>query len=235
MNERENSQHKKIGRFLRAIYATEPEELSDQQANIQMERCADELLSEADARLRYPRLWRYFETHPGSKTEFDLLMRMASEYAAGEVLTPAALPPLPHSTRSFFWDPFIQPLLLAFSGFAGSLAFEAVRGSGQALGEPVLIPLPGLEAELELVLTLHAGDPDRRDLVCTVLTEDAEMGQALEFAPLRLMRQDETLPPVEKALDTLGEVIFEALPSGHYILDLLLQNKHYKIPDFDLP
>lgn len=215
-------------RLLHAIYQTAEVEIQCDAAQDLIARCADALLPEEKMAQEYPQLWQHLQVCANCAAEYALTLELARCEAAGELLRPASIPPVPTlEPERPFWERVAQVFRVAFPGFAPA-AWAAVRSGGPLPPEPASVTLG--EATLELDVAPNADDPAARDLLLTLDAADAA------GTPLALQAGDVAgLVVQEQTCDALGGVSFNGIAPGTYTIRVLWRGSEYRVQEILVP
>jgi hypothetical protein len=226
-----------LRRLVDDLFVTTDDEIQCEEAAIQMALCAEALLSVEASQQQYPQLWRHLRFCADCANEYHLLLELAHQEAAGQLKRPARLPLAPLSklppVGSLSWA---TPITALFAGFHLVPAQLAARQRGQSLGiEPVRMNFADGRLALELDIEASDSDPALRDLYCRVETDDPQMADACDGAPIWLEREISAAIEYEGALDELGGAILSGVAPGAYSLHLRLAGQEYTLLEVKLP
>ncbi len=215
-------------RLLHAIYQTSEIEIQCDAAQELIARCADVLMPEAELPREYPQLSQHLQVCADCAAVYALTLELAGREAANELSSPVSIPPVPTlELEHSFWERAVQVLRVAFPGFA-SAAWTAVRSGGPLPAEPARVVVG--EATLELDIMTNTDDPTTRDLLLTFDAADAE------GMPLAIQEGDITgLVVQEHTCNARGEVAFNGLAPGNYIMRMLWRGCEYRVQDILVP
>ena len=221
-------------RLVQDIYATRDDEIQCDTASELMVLCADGVLADHEARQQYPALFRHFRFCPDCAAEYNMLMELAQLEANDQLSQPITAPPLPREKPSGSLLSQAAEIVhrLRFPGFLAGAASVAVRGA--TASAPVKVDLRGSDLTLEIVKRRSSIHPDLWVLQCTVKTTIADVTAQWEGSPIRL--QSEASGALEEVLmlDALGEVIFDQVEPGRYMLYFRLLDQAYTVEGIEL-
>lgn len=204
-----------------------------------MERCAESLLSDEESQAQYPKLWRHFHFCEDCRDEYQMLMDIAQLEAAGGLIEPKSIPPIPTEQPTSFalWFQDAKEAIIAiFTGFPRQPAtMRRSRNQSFEPVEPAEIELDEGNLILTFDVTANSKEPDLRELFCFVEKEDEALQETLEFAPVWLQQGPGGPVIQEQALNDKGNVTFSFLSPGPYTFRLYLAGQEYVVEKLVLP
>jgi hypothetical protein len=224
----------KLRRLIKDIFATRNDEIQCREAEGLIARCADALLSEGKVKRRYPQLWHHLQFCPNCAEEYRAVIALARAEAEGHLPQTESIPPVPGAAELQMREQIASLISVIFPGFSPSLRIAVTRGD-ESIVEPVVIDFPEEAVKITIDITTSEGDLQRRDLYCTVTTQEDTMRAQLEGASLWLQTSRDRVVREEKTLDEFGDALFEGLKPDIYDLRLYLLGKEYRITHIEVP
>lgn len=233
-----NSQNNGLARLVQNIEAVRDDDLWYDEAMWLMQRCADELLSDDASQAQYPQLWQFFRLNPECYEEYQMLMDLARLEAAGGLIQPVTIPPMPSQKPSgigSWFNDTKEAMTALFSGFSRQVAMAHRSLSTTLKFEPVEVELDDGALLITFDVEVNATDQQRRNLHCWVETEEEAVEAQFEASPVWLQQGYSQLIVQEQALNELGDVTFSLVSSGEYTFRLYLAGQEYVVEKLVLP
>ena len=238
MNEvaRSTPSRKQMKRLLQDIASTNPDELSEEEANEKMLRCVEKNFNDEQIRQRFPDLWHYFAVNPTARDEFDLLKDIAHADQTGELSLPAHIPPPPTISavpKSSLWEQVRDTLNEVFGGFSTEFSMaSATRGDQNERGELQPTELHASVIFSQKYQIIFALLPKRETSFTLKIAVKAMQDREIEYMPVRLKRDEYTI--LENELNITGVIICDHLPPGVYTFEMISEQHTYRVNNIKL-
>lgn len=215
------------------IFATRPDELQCDEARLQMEICAEIGVKEPQAKQEYPMLFHHFRFCYDCATEYRMLRELVELETDNQQKWVA--PSLPKEFRQP-GESWTQKLFnILFPGFPLVPASAALRGGARLNRMPVTVSFDDGPIQIELDVQNSSQNPDLRTLFCTVTYTGSSDEDDFVGATLGLEMESTGEVEQKLLLNESGEVTFEEVPSGRYLLRLQLPDAVYVIEEIEIP
>ncbi len=228
------TEEKNIKQLVQDIFATRDGEIQCRKACILIARCSDALLSDNEAKRQHPQLWHHLGLCPDCAEEYRAVMALARAEATDRLSQTRPVPPVPDEKELRMWQKVETTISVLFSGFSSSMAAAVTRGE-ERIFEPVTVEFPEDGVTVTLDVAPASSNPQRRDLYCTVILEGNLWNEQLEGAPIWLQTSSHQVVIAERALDELGDALFDGLAPGTYDLRLFLAGREHRIHQIEVP
>lgn len=231
-----SDKQKPITHLVRDIFITQDNEIQCEQAQIQIVRSLQgaALLSEEASRQQFPLLWHHFRFCPHCARDYKMFRELTRADAAGMLDYPTHVPSRPDLNDASIWSRAKDAISALFPGFAPTMSLTLQRGASLDI-EPTEVLLNDGEVSVSFDLEVHENDPARRDLFCTVVSQEEALEENLEGCLICLQLGYKGPVVHEEALDLFGEVTFSAVQPGRYTWQLNLAGQVYAVLGLELP
>lgn len=241
-------------KLLNDIFATRPDEIQCDQVADEIVQCADRRLTDDEARERHPAMYHHFRYCEECANEYAMVMDFVRQDAAGLVLRPVQIPPLPAygapaavqiSERRLAdgqsTDVDESGLMTAVRRIANWLSdaltppMQLALVRGRQLGDrPVTAAMEGGEVTLTLILKAEPASPHTRRLDCIVETMSAKLEAALDSAPIQLVNEEDGKIVQDQLLNEVGDATFTGIAPGVYALQWSLAGQDYRASELEI-
>lgn len=230
----------RLRRLKADINSTSDFEVYCSRVGILIARCTQALLTNDESHRQYPEMWQHFRFCADCAAEYGMAMDVARMEQSEPFAEIKCMPPRPDAGSPFVWRQAKDAILALFPGFSPALGAALTRSGAVAsdldLAEPVGVTLgEGQGLRIEFELAVNEQNRKLRDLFCILWTDDDEIRNALEAAPVWLKAGDQGSAVRKGAWDDLGEVSFSAIQPGEYSLHLQVAGQEYDVLGIRVP